>query len=331
MNYLKIIPIILITLSSCFKEDQIIELPPTAGELKEGTAALSSNYKYQVFYDLSTNTSVKSNLITDWDLGFSCSDTSWNIILNNSKIMYAGNSFNTNFEALIDTTGLEMLFDASSGNNDSLALKDWYHIDDILPISNNYIYVIDRGTDETYSSIGYKKIVFETPVGNSYQIRYADLDGQNEHTLIITKDSTVNYVCFSFENGIVDIEPPKTDWTLLFTQYHTVIFDDTGNPVPYVVRGVLQNPYSVKSALDTSMEFSDISISDVGNFEFSSRLDKIGYEWKEYNFDVGAYLVLPLKNYIIYNNDNYYYKLKFTDFYNSSGEKGYPTFLSARL
>lgn len=322
--------IIIITFSSCFKEDQTIKLPPTAGELKEGVIALTGTYKYQVFYDLKTNKSVKSNLITDWDLGFSCSDTAWYIILNNSKLMHAGNTFSTDFSAVTSQAGIDMAFDASSGNKDSLAIKDWYYINDILPVSNNYVYVIDRGQDETYTSIGYKKIMFDTPVGNSYKIRYADLDGQNEHTLIIDKDPNLNYVCFSFEKGIVDIEPPKTDWSLLFTQYQTTIFDD-GTPVPYAVRGVLQNPYLVKSAQDTTFEFSDISINDTINFEFSSRLDFIGYDWKYYNFNSGSYLVLLNRNYIIYNNDNYFYKLKFTSFYNKTGEKGYPSFLVGRL
>ena len=54
--------------------------------------------------------------------------------------------------------------------------------------------------------------------------------------------------------------------------------------------------------------------------------DIIGYEWKDYDFDNAMYQVDPDKIYILKNRIGFYYKLRFIDYYNSTGEKGYPTF-----
>lgn len=318
-------------LTSCFTEEGIIELLPTTGDVQIGQAAMTQTYKFQVFYDLKTNSSVKTNIFSDWDLGFMTSDTAWHIILNNAKTMYAGNSFNTNFEEVTSASGIEMFFDKSNGNTDSFAIAGWINLSGETPVSENYVYVINRGYNEDYSNAGYKKIIFETPENNKYKIKFADLNGENEQSFTIEKDTTVNYVCFSFDNGIVDIEPPKNDWTLLFTLYQTMLSTSTGELVSYTVKGALLNPHKVTANIDTLLNFSEITIEDTYNFEFKTDLDIIGYDWKYYNFEEGFYTIVTNQNYLIYNNDGYYYKLHFVDFYNDTNEKGYPTFEFGRL
>ena len=58
---------------------------------------------------------------------------------------------------------------------------------------------------------------------------------------------------------------------------------------------------------------------------------KMLLDWKEYDFDNEHYTVLPDKIYVLKTSIGYYYKLRFIDFYNSTGEKGYPTFEFLRL
>ena len=327
------VPILLIILlfSSCFEEDKIINLPPTAGDIELGQAAMTETFRYQVYYDLKTNATVKTNVFTDWDLGFLTSDTAWHIILNNAKAMYGGNSFSVNFEDVTSEEGVEMHFDKSNGNPDSLAIAGWLDLSGETPVSNNFVYVIDRGLDEEFSEIGYKKVIFQTPEDNKYKITFADLDGQNEQSFTIEKDTTVNYVCFSFDNGIVDVEPPKNDWTLLFSLYQTLYLDLTGNYQSYIVKGALLNPHNVTANIDTLLNFDDIALADTENFDFKTDLDIIGFDWKYYNFQEGYYTIVPDQNYMIKNNDGYYYKLRFVDYYNDTNEKGYPKFQFARL
>ena len=321
----------MIFFSSCFEEEEKMNLPPTEGDVQIGVAALTETYEYQVYYDLVTNTTVKTNTFDKWDLAFLCSDTAWHIRLNNAKFMYAGNSFNTNFEEVTNDDGIEMYFDRSDGDVDSLAIKDWLDLSGENPVSRNHVYVIDRGYGEGYSTVGFVKVIFETPQDNTYRIRFADLDGENEQTVIIEKDTTINYVCFSFDTGIADIEPPKTEWTLLFSLYQTLYQDLFGNYQPYLVKGALLNPHNVTANMDTLLNFSDITITDIENFEFKTELDIIGHDWKYFNFEEGYYSVLSEQNYLIQNNDGYYYRLHFIDYYNETNEKGYPTFEFARL
>jgi len=323
--------LIILVFSSCFKEEQMIKLPATQTDVQLKQIELTETYKYQVFYDLKTNTAIKTNITSDWDLGFLSSDTAWHIILNNSKVMFAGNSYKTVFEQVTKPTGIKMNFDNSGGKSDSLALRGWADLSSGLPVSFKYVYVIDLGYDGNLNKLGYKKIIIETPINNTYKIRYANLNGTEEQTVTIEKNPTVNYVCFSFENGIVDIEPPKTDWSLLFTRYETMLITSYGNSVPYTVVGVLLNPHNVKANIDTSLVFKDIELKDTLNYIFKKQSDIIGYAWKDYIYATNVYIIVPNRNYLIHSNDNYYYKLRFVDFYNNLNQKGYPRFEFSRL
>ncbi|MEZ5083051.1 MAG: HmuY family protein [Bacteroidales bacterium] len=63
--------------------------------------------------------------------------------------------------------------------------------------------------------------------------------------------------------------------------------------------------------------------------ELNGQLDVIGYDWKVLQGDVNSgnvsYNIVPNRNYIIRNRNGFVYKLRFIEFYNTLGEKGYPT------
>ncbi len=330
MRILIIYIVLLFAFTSCFEEDEIV--PPHAiGNLTEGEVELTETYKYQVFYDLETNKTVKQNLISEWDLGFETSDSGWHVILNTSKMMLAGNTGLTDFEAVKNNNGPVMNYDPSHGNLDSTAIGNWYSVTDDKPVSLDYVYVIDRGTDEEFNTVGEKKVTFNLQDENNYVVRFANLNGSEEKTVLIPKDTSVNFVCFSFENGIVDIEPDKNNWDLQFGKYSTLLFTDVGDPYPYLVTGVLLNPYKTVAVLDSIHQFDEVSFEIAEMQNFVNQKDIIGYEWKLYDFDNGMYTVLPEKIYILKNRVGYYYKLRFIDYYNSTGEQGFPTFEFLRL
>lgn len=330
MRFLAIYVIFLFALTSCFEEDEMV-LPHDPGNLTVGKVELTETYKYQVFFDLETNTGVKQNLITEWDLGFETSDSGWHVILNTSKMMLAGNTGLTDFESVKTKGEIDMNYDPSHGNLDSTAIGNWYTLTEGKPASLEYVYVIDRGTDENGDVLGEKKVKFNFQDENTYVVRFANFDGSSEKTMIIPKDTAVNFVCFSFEKGIVEIEPNKNSWDLQFGKYSTLLFTDVGDPYPYLVTGVLINPYKTVAALDTTIQFDEVSFDIAEKQNFVSRKDIIGYEWKEYDFDNGMYKVNPEYIYILRNRIGFYYKLRFIDYYNSTGEKGYPTFEFLRL
>ena len=57
---------------------------------------------------------------------------------------------------------------------------------------------------------------------------------------------------------------------------------------------------------------------------FSNKKNIIGYNWKYFDFDTQTYTVKTYITYVIRNNSNEYYKMRFIDFYNEVGEKGFP-------
>lgn len=325
--------ILLLLLSSCFKEDEKIT-PHNPGEAETATVELMNDYRYQVYFDLGSGEAVSTNLKKAWDLAFDCSPDGWLILLNTSSFMLAAGTGDTEFGDPVDTTGLDFRFDASSGNLDTLAIGKWVDFNgaDSLKVYSNEVYAIDRGYDEAGNLRGMRKVVFQEVTDSSYTFRYADLDGNNEGTFTVIKDPSVNYIHFSFDNGgqQLALEPPKHEWDLLFTQYTTLLYTDEGDPYPYLLTGVLSNPSFVQVAQDTLYDFSGIDRDIAETMLFSDVYDEIGYDWKDVVGDVSSgnvtYVIIPGLNYIVRDTDGFLFKLRFVGFYNNSGSKGYPTF-----
>jgi hypothetical protein len=321
------------SLMSCFKEDDMIP-PHKPGNANTGEVVMTETYKFQVYYDLSTDSTLFSNEKTIWDLGFDCADSGWQIILNSAKFMKLTKTGFTSISEFFDTTGVEWTFDASSGNPDSNAVGEWIDITASPATYTNEVYIIDRGMDEEGKMLGAKKIQFYKWDNFNYYLRYANLDGSNPDSCIITKDLTKNYVGFSFnKRGYqIEIEPERYSWDLFFTQYTTILYTDVGHiPTPYLVLGVLLNPNAVMAGVLYDIDFNKVDFDYIKNITLSSRKDVIGYEWKQYNFQSGIYEVNTQNTYIIRDTDGYLYKLRFISFYNDNGDKGYPQFEFVRL
>jgi hypothetical protein len=83
------------------------------------------------------------------------------------------------------------------------------------------------------------------------------------------------------------------------------------------------------------MDFQSINRDAVQSLEFTTIQDEIGYDWKDVTGDVTSgnisYVIIEGLNYIIRDQEGFYYKLRFISFYNNEGEKGYPTFEYQKL
>lgn len=305
---------LLIFFSSCEKEELPIE-PHDSGDVITSTVSVGSDYRWQVYYDLETNTVVGQNLKTAWDLAFECNGE--NVFLNSSKIMYAWNTQSTNFSSVTDTIGFYhgRGWDEASGNSDSTAIGNWQ--------GNNFVYVIDRGYDESGIHQGFRKIQFLSVNSSSYSIRFAELNGNGDTTFTIPKDTAYNFTFLSFQNNgsLLQIEPPKHAWDLVFTQYTHIFYDEI--PVtPYLVTGCLLNSYQTSALLDSNISFENIDFNYASGKILSPNRNSIGYDWKEY---IGStYVTKPQFNYIIQDANGILYKLHFIDFYDNTGEKGNP-------
>lgn len=317
-----------ILLQSCFKEDE--KLPPyVPGDVETMITNMGETYYEQIFVDLNTYSEKSSNSINIWDLAFECKDGAWHVLLNSSLTMYIGNTNDTNFAAVNSDAGLDMIFDVSSGNLDSTAIGEWYYLEADQLISKKSTYVVNRGIDSDFQELGFAKIQLDFQDGN-YVLRHANLDGTNEQKVVLAKNPDYNYIFYSFDNGQLAIEPPKNQWSLKFTRYSTILFTDVGDAYPYNVVGVLLNPHQVMVSKNTD-DFTSISLQDTARYEYSSQADRIGYDWKIYNFDDGLYTVVPDVNFVIRNYDGFYYKMRFVAFYDEFGHKGAITYEVKRL
>lgn len=298
---------------ACEKDELPIQ-PHAVGDEEVNTVEIGEYYKNQVFFNLEQNEVISSNEKTEWDLAFECVDIGWRIRLNTAKGMAIAKSTN-NFETTLDTIGAVWNWDAHSGNQDSTAIGDWQNF--------NGIYIVDRGYNELGLHQGFSKLKIVSFNDVSYEILYGDLSSTSPSSKSIAKNDLFANVYFNMASGnTINIAPEKTQWDIVFTQY-THIFD---GPEPYLVTGVLINPYNTEVAIVTDLDFSEILYEDILNLQFSSHANAIGYDWKYFDFGASLYIVDATKNFIIKTQNGYYYKFHFVDFYNDSGIKGYPKF-----
>jgi hypothetical protein len=111
---------------------------------------------------------------------------------------------------------------------------------------------------------------------NTYEFRYANLDGSGDTTVVLDCNpySDKNFVGFSLTtNQVVDFEPvSSTDWDILFTKYMYTYPDG----VLYPVTGVLSN-YDIKVN-----KFEHVA-PDFRAFDpaaMDSSRSAIGWDWK---------------------------------------------------
>lgn len=317
----------LLLLTGCFPEDKkvtpldidIVEIP-------------YSMYDTQVWFSLQTMTVVSHNSFLDWDLGFESNGSSHNIILNTSRFMHAGNTGSADFAGITTNICDTMIYDASNGDPTKTAIGQWADFTDPLnPVYPKNVYIIDLGSDNNGDSYGFRKVTFDSFDSNGYSIHFSNLDGSDDHIFVVATDPERSFTLFSFKNGgtVVPAQPVDSDWDLCFTQYSTILFDDFNVATPYLVRGVYLNMNGITAAHDTINSFSAVTAGDINSYTFSSAQDAIGYEWKDYKDD--SYKINPGIFYIIKDRLGDYYKLKFTGFYNTSGERGYPSFQCVKL
>ncbi len=316
--------LIALSVTSCFKDDVVLPSHPE-GTVSTDTIPMTITYRYQVYFDLKGGLITGSNVKSESDLAFECTPGGWKILLNTSDFMYAADLGEVPFGTPKDTTGLIWKFDKSDGNPDSLAFGRWFTVNGPDTVSNNHVYVVNAGLDDLGNPLGYYQVIFDGLKNGVYRFRYASLDGSGVITDSVRKDSTVNYLYYSFLfQSEKRFEPPKEGWDLLFTQYTTLLFTDLGEAYPYLVTGVLINSNGVEVAADSTLSFDAITAADAQTMTFSTASDAIGYEWKKYDFEAGSYTVDYRKNYLIRTTQGYLFKMRFVGFYNSAGEKGYP-------
>jgi hypothetical protein len=300
-------------LGACFKKEIPVEKPISGATTTQ--IELGGNYANQIYYDLETNSILRQNNREVWDLAFEAGENGFHILLNESRIMAAALSTETEITALTSDIGLTYTWDYHTGNLDSTAIGDWQSL--------GKVYAIDLGTALVGGSLGKKKLKVISVSSTEYQIQFADLNSSIIQTATIPKSTTAGFTYFSLtgSGAIKDIEPNKETWDLVFTAYCHVFDEHT----PYSVVGVLSNRYGVK-VQEVAIPFADLKHSDILESAFEDRINVIGYDWKTYDFDNGTYVVSSNRTFVVKTVLGRYYKMRFVDYYDENGLKGAPKF-----
>lgn len=306
-------------LTGCFKEEGAIA-PFPRGEVSERSIAMTPTYDNQIYFSLNENRIVQEIPKTLWDISFSCSPNDATLRLNTGKNMYLAEVNATDLRSIKDTAGLKFRWDWSNGKSDSTALYGWE--------DRSSIYVINLGIDEKHNALGFVNVRF-TLEGNEVVIEYLRHGDLNPRTARLAKNPEYNAAYFSFSTyKQVMAEPKKTEYDLVFRQYINYFAPEK---LAYLVVGTLINPHQTRVARIFNKDFIAIDIADTQDYAFETRWDVIGYDWKEFKLSAGVYVVYANQNYLIQDSKGFFYKLHFTDFYSTSGERGYPKIEFERL
>jgi hypothetical protein len=295
-----------------------------------------AGYADDVYYSLENGTLTTVDR-DNWDIGFFAHYYSAGIIANNGSLveLYTYSEGDIDDWA-VDTTGMDWTpmynslesFEEGAFNANALEHPDYGW--GIINMSSYNIFGDSLFVIKTISGV-YKKlaIIKKDAQENTWEFKYANLDGTDEQSVILdaSEYSTKNFIYYSIDNNVViDREPAKTDWDLLFTKY----WDNT---IPYSVTGVLINDHHVlaqevrESGMDQSTHESYVDTA------FTDTISIIGSDWKDFDMDAMAYVLTDTVVYYLKTdggdlNDSYY-KIYFTGFTGSS--EGKYTFIQEKI
>ncbi|MBL7764472.1 MAG: HmuY family protein [Chitinophagaceae bacterium] len=307
-----------IVLFSCEKKETPIQLPPK-GDGTMMQVEMGEKYEYQFYIDLAKNSIVHISRMDNWDIALQSGNNEHAIYLNGSKSMAAYASGKTDFAAVgaADTidAAKRWKYDAPGGEPDSTAIGEWK--------GKNYVYLIRL--DGTGNQIRKMQITYEDAF--QYIVSIGDLTSTVPASITIekNKDQNFTYFNFGFLTTVPGVEPEKNSWDIQFTLYHYVFYDQNP-PLPYVVNGVLLNPNGISAFKDSVSVYNAIDKNFAQSVPLTTKRDVIGFDWKKYSVDNNVYTIDARYSYIIRNRNDVYFKLRFLDFYGSTGIKGSPKF-----
>ncbi len=311
-------------LFSCEIAEKPIDLPPQ-GPATMVSVSVGDSYEDQLFFDLEKGEIVKTSKVASWDLAFETSADGFHVFINGGKNLFAYNTRSANLSQLVNAQSVpfsEWGFDAPSGSKDSTAVGDWRQADGSSKMEVYYLKFHD-GT--------FKKFMIGSANEDEYLLYYGDETDPTLQSIVIPKNPDYTYSYFSFNNGgqLVYPDPPKASWDIVFSQYRHIYYEL--NNFPYLVQGILLNPYQTKALVDSTTSFDAINAQTYPESAFTTTRDIIGFAWKRYDLDAGKYTTNPAVVYVIRNRNGQIWKMRFLDFYGPNGEKGHPTFEIERI
>jgi hypothetical protein len=314
--------------TACKKDvDPVFVIPPSTGAEVQlnGIAGTESgaNAANAVYLDLSAAKQTPV-LRSAWDLGFYCG-ADFRVVLNNSAVAGA-KVLTTNNMADVgaaDTIGLTLTtsqfnplpeqlpyFDNVAGDLTKTVIPAISAVD-----ADNKVVILNRGTGGGIAARPWIKLRVLRNATGGYTLQYAGIQETGFKTIQIGKDALYNFKTVSFENGVVEAQPEKEKWDLVWS-YSVYESNFGAGTVPYnfgdliavnYLAGVTVGTKIYATAAAATAAFTGFNKDSVNNTSFSTARWAIGSSWRSTQPATGA---RQDRFYVIKDATGNYYKLK---------------------
>ncbi len=311
---------ILLLVSACMRPEKPWSLPPA-----EGLQTLQANLGPE--YDTIAFVSLAQGLVHrvprwSWDLEIRTRDGYYEVRTN--AAMYA-------FVATLDSA----VWAGSLRPND---LRGWRcELPDTMALAplthgESVFCIIDRDRAGLIYPSGqrYSKLRF-SPSNEALIIEAYDLEGRPLGIWRANRGPEPLFLALNRPGAFVSVLP---SWQpdLILTRY-VHLFADQPEPFRYypVVGALLWDKRRAGVVQSASLSFENFTYAQLPQVPLTTRRDVIGYDWKQYDFDTGTYLIDFSRYFVLEADIEVYYKLRFVDFYDASGRKGSAKLSFSRL
>jgi hypothetical protein len=321
----------LFVLSACHKEESLYPAPTVAEGLQTQSFEMGEFYSQQLYFDFESQQKGSIDF-GQWDIGFSNEGDPQIIICGGKNAQFSAAKLEgIAFEQVtqIDPKSLIWKYDHPEGHPDSMAITHAF-----LKTSEGFkgnpleVYILDLGAD-TLLQRRFVKVRFESVSGGFYQFQWGYVyQPDTFYTVKLPTQPHFNYTYYSFSRKaqVQNEFFEKNKWDIVFTTYkEEVPHPIDGTLYPYIIRGVLINPGKIAVAqIDSIFSFNTFTYEQAKSLKYLPKINEIGYDWKIFDLNSSRYSIVPNRFFVIKTQNGNYFKLRFIDFYDDSGTKGFP-------
>jgi len=287
--------------------------------------SMAPGYANELYYSLEDGL-IKAEPANNWDLAFATGAFDASIMINEARgVAVFKASDDINDWSNLDTTGMAQnrLHNSSmSWSLGALANLGTSHPDygwgtyNVIThdLSGSRVFVLLL-SDGSYKKL---KIDMMSSMNQEFSFTFADLDGTNEKSKIISKStySDKNFVYYDIASEtVIDREPESEDWDLVFRKYDLEIPAGPVTTLHYLVTGVQTNLGIGSSEVRGAV----VTAADSANYPLTKTdISTIGSDWKSFNMTTFTYDIADSLSFFVSSNEGGVYHLIFTDFSGSS-------------
>lgn len=175
-------------------------------------------------------------------------------------------------------------------------------------VTGTKVFVLYNPIEGWYKKVFLKECAYDT----SWNFIISNLDNTDSFNVKFLKKTYPNKLFVYYNastNELIDREPLKTDWDLLWTKYVTYVTSPMGNGY-YPVTGVLSNP-DVITEQNNGRKCNEVWLINRSS-KVNPSISAIGYDWK--SFTGTSYVVTDTFVYFIKAQNGKTYKMTFKGF-----------------